>query len=874
MAGQQTRPISGRSPSLSSVELTPVSRKGSTKTGGDDESEHVSGDKTPQIGRNGETPQQIESDLGVTDDTLKAAQEFANKLSLEETKEILENVLQLHELDPNFPAEVLEKVKTFLADDDVFVHPEAHSMLIQEMKVEAALITNDSPYAEVRAVVSNTDDPSLPCSTVRAWVIGMILVVIGAATNSLFDVRQPAIVIEANVAQLLAWPLGKAAERYIPAKSFKIFGRRIGLNPGPFSKKEHMLIGIMATNGLDIPYTTFTIFTQYLPQYFNQKYAGQFWYQVLVALGTNFMGYGIAGCLRRFLVYPTYCVWPTTLVTIALNESFHSGGNPPVMGPRKRIYTASRLRWFTIAFVGIYFFLPNYLFTALSVFNWPTWIAPTNVNLNAVTGMRNGLGFNPLPTLDWNILSFHYTSPLVVPFFNTINGFIGMFLSFFGIIAMWYKNAFHTAHLPINSQRVFDRFGRHYNVSRVIDDRGMFDRAKFEAYSPPYLGAGYLNNYAMFFALYAATISHAFLYHRREIWRGFKGLRKCRDQGFYKDVHNRLMAAYPEVPHWWYFVTLLLAVGCAVGGIQGWPTYTTPLVVLYGLLLCLVFVVPIGIMYAVTGMQVLLFVLAEFIGGLFMSGNGLAVNYFKGFACITTAHALRFSNSLKMAHYVKLPPRSLFLAQMAACVASTFVCTAVMNFQIRGIEDVCKEDQKNGFTCPDVNTFFTATVIWGTIGPKKLFGTNGLYKSLLIAFPVGFVLPVFIYMAQRKFPQHKWLRQASAVVLLHGASRWAPYNLSYYWPHVPVAFVSMIYLKKRFLGLWSKYNYVTSAALSAGVAISAIVAFFALQYPGVDLPAQWWGNRVSKEGCEDPRAPCVLRPLQRGEAFGPGLGQF
>ena len=74
-------------------------------------------------------------------------------------------------------------------------------------------------------------------------------------------------------------------------------------------------------------------------------------------------------------------------------------------------------------------------------------------------------------------------------------------------------------------------------------------------------------------------------------------------------------------------------------------------------------------------------------------------------------------------------------------------------------------------------------------------------------------------MAQRKFPQHKWLRQASAVVLLHGASRWAPYNLSYYWPHVPVAFVSMIYLKKRFLGLWSKYNYVTSAALSAGVDI-------------------------------------------------------
>jgi hypothetical protein len=38
------------------------------------------------------------------------------------------------------------------------------------MKTEAALITNNSPYAEVRAVVSNTDDVNIPSSTIRAWV--------------------------------------------------------------------------------------------------------------------------------------------------------------------------------------------------------------------------------------------------------------------------------------------------------------------------------------------------------------------------------------------------------------------------------------------------------------------------------------------------------------------------------------------------------------------------------------------------------------------------------------------------------------------------------------------------------------------------------
>ncbi|KAK8223530.1 OPT oligopeptide transporter protein-domain-containing protein [Phyllosticta paracitricarpa] len=320
----------------------------------------------------------------------------------------------MHELDPNFPDEVLDKVRAFLSNDDVFAQPQNHFMLIHEMKIEAALITNNSPYAEVRAVVSNTDDPTIPC---------------------------PSIAIEASVAKFLAWPMGKAAAKYLPGRAFTVLGKHVSLNPGPFNKKEHMLIAIMASNALDVPYTTFIVFSQYLPQYFNQGYAGQFGYQVLVALGTNFVGYGIAGFLRRFLVYPTYCVWPTSLVAIALNESFHSGlalpvsfllmrevqltvlpgGNPPVVGLKKRIYTASRLRWFTVVFVGMFisFRLPNYLIQALSFFNWPTWIAPHSVHLNAMTGMRNGLGFNPLPTLDWNIPSFHYTSPLVVPFFNT-----------------------------------------------------------------------------------------------------------------------------------------------------------------------------------------------------------------------------------------------------------------------------------------------------------------------------------------------------------------------------------------------------------------------------------------------------------------------
>ena len=83
----------------------------------------------------------------------------------------------------------------------------------------------------------------------------------------------------------------------------------------------------MANVGWHTPYTDYIIWTQVLPQFFNQPYARGFAYQILISLGTNFIGYGIAGLCRRFLVYPSFCVWPASLVTIALNAAFHTEKN-------------------------------------------------------------------------------------------------------------------------------------------------------------------------------------------------------------------------------------------------------------------------------------------------------------------------------------------------------------------------------------------------------------------------------------------------------------------------------------------------------------------------------------------------------------------
>ena len=43
---------------------------------------------------------------------------------------------------------------------------------------------DDSPYPEVRAAVANTDDPTIPASTIRAWVLGLIWAIVLAVSKA------------------------------------------------------------------------------------------------------------------------------------------------------------------------------------------------------------------------------------------------------------------------------------------------------------------------------------------------------------------------------------------------------------------------------------------------------------------------------------------------------------------------------------------------------------------------------------------------------------------------------------------------------------------------------------------------------------------
>lgn len=71
----------------------------------------------------------------------------------------------------------------------------------------------------------------------------------------------------------------------------------------------------------------------------------------------------------------------------------------------------------------------------------------------------------------------------------------------------------------------------------------------YESYSPMYLGTANVLRDMSFLMSNGALISYAFLYFHREIINGFRAAFNWKNMRG-KDIHNELMATYPEVPEW------------------------------------------------------------------------------------------------------------------------------------------------------------------------------------------------------------------------------------------------------------------------------------------------------------------------------------
>lgn len=234
---------------------------------------------------------------------------------------------------------------------------------------------------------------------------------------------------------LVAHPFGKFLAYTLPIRTYRLprflGGSEFSFNPGPWNIKEHVLVYIMANVAVGPPYALTAIVVGEF--YYDIKLG--FWFSLVLVLATQLTGFGLAGLCRRFLVWPASMVWPANLVVCTLLNTLHAEDEDTSTG------SITRYKWFICVFTGafFFFFLPGYLFQALSVFSWICWIAPDNLVVNQLFGVENGFGMSII-TFDWSAITW-IGSPLMIPWWAEVHIFVG-FVLFYWILTpiLYYTN--------------------------------------------------------------------------------------------------------------------------------------------------------------------------------------------------------------------------------------------------------------------------------------------------------------------------------------------------------------------------------------------------------------------------------------------------
>ena len=77
----------------------------------------------------------------------------------------------------------MDEIAQLLNDLDNNRQTDESCDLVKRLKAYYYVFDFHSPYAEVRASVLNTDDPTLPVDTFRAWFLGIVFTVLFSSLN-------------------------------------------------------------------------------------------------------------------------------------------------------------------------------------------------------------------------------------------------------------------------------------------------------------------------------------------------------------------------------------------------------------------------------------------------------------------------------------------------------------------------------------------------------------------------------------------------------------------------------------------------------------------------------------------------------------------
>lgn len=85
------------------------------------------------------------------------------------------------------------------------------------------------------------------------------------------------------------------------------------------------------------------------------------------------------------------------------------------------------------------------------------------------------------------------------------------------------------------------------------------------------------------------------------------------------------------------------------------------------------------------------------------------------------------------------------------------------------VDSIC--DQKalaegSPWTCPGDDVFYNASIIWGVVGPLRMFGRLGLYAKMNYFFLAGLLAPVPVWILSALYPDKKWIKLINMPIII------------------------------------------------------------------------------------------------------------
>ncbi|GKU90473.1 hypothetical protein SLEP1_g4463 [Rubroshorea leprosula] len=465
------------------------------------------------------------------------------------------------------------------------------------------------------------------------------------------------LLVSTMIVQLVSLRIGNFLAKVLPSTKLRIRNSRweVSLNPGPFNAKEHVLISIFAQTG-----TAFVGGTAYgvgivnvIQLFYHNKIT--FSTSWMLVISTQLLGYGLAGIMRKFVVEPAHMRWPNSLVQVPFFRALHEKDNGRM--PRRKFF------YIALICSCAWHVFPGYLFEIMASISWVYWAFPKSVTAHQIGSGIDGLGLGSF-SLDLSTVFSSLGSPLITPFFTTVNILVGHVLALYVIIPIAYYvlNTYHAQRSPIVSLGTFNSRGKDYDVSSIVNDKLEINLHSYEQKGPINFSISFTFAYGISMAAAISILTHVAFFNGKEIL----GLFRASFKENKVDIHTKLMRKYKDIPNWWFYlilgVSLLLTLHLCIfqkDQIQ-LPWWSA----VFAIGLAFAFTLPMSIITATTNQTPTLDVITQYIMGMMLPGRPIANLCFKTYGAISTTNASHFLNNFKMCHYMKIPPRSRFLVEV------------------------------------------------------------------------------------------------------------------------------------------------------------------------------------------------------------------